>query len=162
MVKIFINFTKLLKNVNLSFRPWLNLLLTSRHCSGRKVVLISILQRYDFRGMLLKDFNARFTLNQIRDSVWVKRRHPAICPDHFENVARIKREMNPCSTTCYNALCHLHNQPGLEKEEENLPTLDILGKLCISYWIFDLKLFLEIWCRVQKLLTDYRLLTLLQ
>ena len=85
------------------------------------------------RGMLLKDFNARFTLNQIRDSVWVKRRHPAICPDHFENVARIKREMNPCSTTCYNALCHLHNQPGLEKEEENLPTLDILGKLCIIY-----------------------------
>lgn len=78
------------------------------------------------RGMLLKDFNARFTLSQIRDSVWVKRRHPAICPDHFANVARIKREMNPCSTTCYNALCHLHNQPGLEKEEENLPTLDIL------------------------------------
>ena len=88
--------------------------------------------------MLLKDFNARFTLNQIRDSVWVKRRHPAICPDHFENVARIKREMNPCSTTCYNALRHLHNQPGLEKEEENLPTLDILGKLCIIYESFDL------------------------
>ena len=139
MVKIFINFTKLLKNVNLSFRPWLNLLLTSRHCSGTNDFSIPILQRYDFRGMLLKDFNARFTLNQIRDSVWVKRRHPAICPDHFENVARIKREMNPCSTTCYNALCHLHNQPGLEKEEQNLPTLDILGKLFISYWIFDLK-----------------------
>ena len=83
--------------------------------------------------MLLKDFNARFTLSQIRDSVWVKRRHPAICPDHFEDVARIKREMNPCSTTCYNALCHLHNQQGLEKEEENFPTLDILGKKFLYY-----------------------------
>ena len=36
--------------------------------------------------MLLKDFNARFTLAQIRGSVWFKRRHPPLTVDHFEQV----------------------------------------------------------------------------
>ena len=36
--------------------------------------------------MLLKDFNARFTLAQIRSSVWFKRRHPPLQSDHFAQV----------------------------------------------------------------------------
>ena len=63
------------------------------------------------RGMLEKDFNDRFTLNQIRNSVWFRRRHPKIGPDHFVDIGVIKRELGDCSTTCFNALCRRHNQP---------------------------------------------------
>jgi len=69
------------------------------------------------RGMLEKNFEDRFSLNQIRNSVWFRRRHPKIGSDHFSEIAAIKRELNDCSTTCFNALCRLHNQPrhGVEK-----------------------------------------------
>ena len=39
--------------------------------------------------MLLKDFNARFTLTQIRESVWFRRRHPPLTVDHFEQVCPV-------------------------------------------------------------------------
>jgi len=84
------------------------------------------------RGMLLKDFNARFTLTQIRESVWFRRRHPPLTVDHFEQVASVRRELNNCSTTCFAALCHMHGQeaPQMPIEgEDTFNHLDILGQI---------------------------------
>lgn len=81
------------------------------------------------RGMLEKHFDERFSLNQIRNSVWFRRRHPKIGSDHFSDIAAIKRELNDCSTTCFNALCRLHNQPSNQSLHEQLPTVNILDAL---------------------------------
>ena len=95
--------------------------------------------------MLLKDFNARFTLAQIRGSVWFKRRHPPLTVDHFEQVlfslysqyfkipkkvTSVRRELNNCSTTCFAALCHMHGQEAPQmplESEDTFNHLDILG-----------------------------------
>lgn len=84
------------------------------------------------RGMLLKDFNARFTLAQIRGSVWFKRRHPPLTVDHFEQVTSVRRELNNCSTTCFAALCHMHGQEAPQmplESEDTFNHLDILGQI---------------------------------
>jgi len=83
------------------------------------------------RGMLMKDFNARFTLAQIRSSVWFKRRHPPLTVDHFSQVTEVRRELNNCSTTCFAALCHMHGQepPPTDKQEDTFNHLDILGQI---------------------------------
>jgi len=81
------------------------------------------------RGMLEKDFSTRFSLAQIRKAVWFRRRHPKIEPDHFENIESIRRELNNCSTTAFNALSRLHNQPSNPSLHEQLPTINILENL---------------------------------
>ena len=62
-------------------------------------------------GMLAKDYTQRFTTAQIRKSIWFQRHRPALEPDFFEKVPAIQKELKQNSSSCYAALCRMHDIP---------------------------------------------------
>ena len=60
-------------------------------------------------GMLAKDYKERFTTAQIRKSIWFKRHRLALEEDFFEKVPAIQRERKHNSSSCYAALCRMHD-----------------------------------------------------
>ena len=62
-------------------------------------------------GMLAKDYKERFTTAQIRKSIWFKRHRLALEEDFFEKVPAIQRELKHNSSSCYAALCRMHDVP---------------------------------------------------
>ncbi|CBY08855.1 unnamed protein product [Oikopleura dioica] len=77
-------------------------------------------------GMLAKDYKERFTTAQIRKSIWFKRHRLALEEDFFEKVPAIQRELKKNSSSCYAALCRMHDVPSEEELLPESPTINIM------------------------------------